>query len=345
MKRQKAKTTCNFLEDVPRIRLANLPTPIVELPNLSRVLGGPSIYIKRDDLTSLVLGGNKVRKLEFLIADAMNQGCDTIITAGRSQSNHACMTAAAALQSGIHPVLLLFDDYPAMDLGNLLIDRLLGAECHFFLGKEYDNVEIIIQKVADELRSEGKHPYIIPIGGASHIGCLGYIIGAQEIKEQLNSMGICPDVIIHASSTGGTLAGLEIGRRLFKLDVPIITMSVYRRSEELARRVVQEAKETIVYLNLNLRLTPSDLTIYDQYIGPGYGIVTKEVVNTIQLFARTEGIILDPVYSAKAAWGLVDLIAQGIFKSNQTVLFIHTGGIAGLFAKSPELVQIMLGRT
>jgi D-cysteine desulfhydrase family pyridoxal phosphate-dependent enzyme len=339
------KERSNLIEDIPRIRLANLPTPIVELPRLSRELGGPRIYIKRDDLTSLIFGGNKVRKLEFLIADALQQGCDTVITAGRSQSNHACLTAAAALQSGIHPVLLLFDDHPAMGTGNLLINKLLGAECRFFLGKDYEKVEILLQRVADELKLEGRHPYMIPIGGASHIGCLGYVLAAREIKEQLTSKGIRLDAIIHASSTGGTLAGLEIGRRLFKLDVPIITMSVYRRSEELARRVVQEAEETIVYLNLNLRLTPSDLTIYDQYIGPGYGIVTKEVVNTIQLFARTEGIILDPVYSAKAAWGVVDLIAQGIFKSNQTVLFIHTGGIAGLFAKSPELVQITLGRT
>ena len=345
MEQQNIKRTSNSIENIPRVRLAYLPTPIVKLTRLGQELGGPRIYIKRDDLTSLVLGGNKVRKLEFLIADAIQQGCDTVITAGRSQSNHACLTAAASLQSGIQPVLLLFDDRPTTDVGNLFIDRLLNAECRFFPEKEYERVETFLSQVAEELRSKGKHPYIIPIGGASPIGCLGYIIGAQEIKEQLNSMGICPDVIIHASSTGGTLAGLEIGRRLFKLDVPIITMSVYRRSEELARRVVQEAEETIVYLNLNLRLTPSDLTIYDQYIGPGYGIVTKEVVNTIQLFARTEGIILDPVYSAKAAWGLVDLMAQGIFKSNQTVLFIHTGGIAGLFAKSPELVQIMLGRT
>jgi D-cysteine desulfhydrase family pyridoxal phosphate-dependent enzyme len=335
----------NLIEHIPRIRLANLPTPIIEMPRLSRELGGPRIYVKRDDLTSLVLGGNKVRKLEFLIADAMNQGCDTIITAGRSQSNHACMTAAAALQSGIHPVLLLFDDHPAMDVGNLLIDRLLGAECRFFLGREYGNVEMMIQKVADELRSEGKHPYIIPIGGASPIGCLGYIFGAREIKEQLISRGIHPDVIVHASSTGGTLAGLEIGRRLFELDVPIITMSVYRSADELARRVIQEAKETIAYLNSDLSLRQSDLSIYDQYIGPGYGIVTQEVVKTIQLFARAEGILLDPVYSAKAAWGLVDLIAQGIFKSNQTVLFIHTGGIPGLFAKSPELVQIISRHT
>lgn len=214
-----------------------------------------------------------------------------------------------------------------------------------FLGREYGNVEMMIQKVADELRSEGKHPYIIPIGGASPIGCLGYIFGAREIKEQLISRGIHPDVIVHASSTGGTLAGLEIGRRLFELDVPIITTSVYRSADELARRVIQEAEETIAYLNSDLSLRQSDLSIYDQYIGPGYGIVTEEVVNTIQLFARTEGIILDPVYSAKAAWGLVDLIAQGIFKSNQTVLFIHTGGIPGLFAKSSELVQIISRHT
>jgi 1-aminocyclopropane-1-carboxylate deaminase/D-cysteine desulfhydrase-like pyridoxal-dependent ACC family enzyme len=255
------------------------------------------------------------------------------------------MTAAAALQSGIQPVLLLFDDHPAMDVGNLLIDKLLGAECRFFLEREYDNVQTMIEKVADELRLEGKNPYLIPIGGASPIGCLGYIFGAREIKEQINTTGICPDTIIHASSTGGTLAGLEIGRRLFELNVPVVTMSVYRSADELAKRVVQEAEETIKYLSLKLALKPSDLSIYDQYIGPGYGIVTEEVVSTIQLFARTEGIILDPVYSAKAAWGLVDLIAQGIFKSNQTVLFLHTGGIPGLFAKSPELVQIISRHT
>ncbi len=333
------KKALNFIKNIPRIRLANLPTPIIELQRLSRELGGPRLYIKRDDLTSLVLGGNKVRKLEFLIADAIQQGCDAVITAGRSQSNHACLTAAAAVQSGIHPVLLLFDDQPTVDAGNLFIDRLLDAECRFFPEKEYERVETFLFQVAEELKSKGKHPYVIPIGGANPIGCLGYIFGAQEIKKQLHSMGICPDVIIHASSTGGTLAGLEIGRRLFKLDVPTIAMSVYRGSEELARRVIQEAEETLAYLNLNLSLRPSDLTIYDQYIGAGYGIVTQEVVKTIQLFARTEGIILDPVYSAKAAWGLVDLVAKGYFKTDQTVLFIHTGGIPGLFAKTPQVLR------
>ena len=333
------KKASNFIKNIPRIRLANLPTPLHELPRLGRELGGPRIYIKRDDLTSLVLGGNKVRKLEFLIADAIQQGCDTVITAGRSQSNHACLTAAAALQSGIHPVLLLFDDHPTTDVGNLFIDRLLNAECRFFPEKEYERVETFLSQVAEELRSKGKHPYIIPIGGASPIGCLGYIFGAKEIKEQLNSMGIWPDVIVHASSTGGTLAGLEIGRRLFGLDVPVVTMTVYRPGQELASRVVREAEETIAYLGLNLTLRPSDLTIYDQYIGPGYGIVTEETVKTIQLFARTEGIILDPVYSAKAAWGMVDLIARGVYKQNQTVLFIHTGGIPGLFAKTPQILR------
>jgi D-cysteine desulfhydrase family pyridoxal phosphate-dependent enzyme len=339
MRKKQKESAFHFIENIPRIRLANLPTPLHELPRLSQELGGPRIYIKRDDLTSLVLGGNKVRKLEFLIADAMQQGCDTVITAGRSQSNHACLTAAACLQSGIHPVLLLFDDRPTTDIGNLFIDRLLNAECRFFPEKEYERVDAILSQVAEELGSKGKHPYIIPIGGASPIGCLGYILGAKEIKEQLNSMGIWPDVIVHASSTGGTLAGLEIGKRLFGLDVPVVTMTVYRPGQELANRVVRETEETIAYLGLNLTLKPSDLTIYDQYIGPGYGIVTEETVKTIQLFARTEGIILDPVYSAKAAWGMVDLIARGVFQQNQTVLFIHTGGIPGLFAKTSQILR------
>jgi D-cysteine desulfhydrase family pyridoxal phosphate-dependent enzyme len=285
------------------------------------------------------LGGNKVRKLEFLIADAIRQGCDTVITAGRSQSNHACLTAAASLQSGIHPVLLLFDDCLTTDVGNLLIDRLLNAECRFFAEKEYERVETFLSQVTEELRSKGKRPYVIPIGGASPIGCLGYILGAKEIKEQLHSMGIWPDVIVHASSTGGTLAGLEIGKRLFGLDVPVVTMTVYRPGQELANRVVREAEETIAYLGLNLTLKSSDLTIYDQYIGPGYGIVTEEIAKTIQLFARTEGIILDPVYSAKAAWGMVDLIARSVYQQNQTVLFVHTGGIPGLFAKAPQILR------
>jgi D-cysteine desulfhydrase family pyridoxal phosphate-dependent enzyme len=333
------KERSNLIEDIPRIRLANLPTPIVELPRLGRELGGPRIYIKRDDLTSLVLGGNKVRKLEFLIADAIQQGCDTVITAGRSQSNHACLTAAAALQSGIHPVLLLFDDHPTADVGNLFIDRLLDAECRFFPEKEYERVETFLFQVAEEFKSKGRHPYVIPIGGASPIGCLGYILAADEIKEQLNSMEIYPDFMIHASSSGGTLAGLEIGRRLFGLDVPVVTMTVYRPGQELAKRVVREAEKTIAHLGLNLTLRPSDLTIYDQYIGPGYGIVTEEIVRTIQLFARTEGIMLDPVYSAKAAWGLIDLIGRGVYQQNQTVLFIHTGGIPGLFAKTSQILR------
>lgn len=339
MEQQNIKRALNVIENIPRVRLAYLPTPIVKLARLSQELGGPHLYIKRDDLTSLVLGGNKVRKLEFLIGDAIQQGCDTVITAGRSQSNHACLTAAACLQSGIHPVLLLFDDRPTTDTGNLFIDKLLNAECRFFPEKEYERVETFLSQVAEELRSKGRHPYVIPIGGASPIGCLGYIFGAKEIKEQLKSMGIWPDVIVHASSTGGTLAGLEIGKRLVGLDVPVVTMTVYRSGQDLAKRVVREAEETIAYLGLNLTLRPSNLTIYDQYIGPGYGIVTEETVKTIQLFARTEGIILDPVYSGKAAWGMVDLIARGVFQQNQTLLFIHTGGIPGLFAKTPQILR------
>ncbi|MEW6522355.1 MAG: D-cysteine desulfhydrase family protein [Bacillota bacterium] len=316
------------LAAIPRVKLAHLPTPLEEATTLRRVLGGgPRILFKRDDATGLAVGGNKARKLEFLVADALKKGADTLITTGGPQSNHARMTAAAARRFGLEAVLVLTADSEPPKQGNLLLDYVLGAEVKFVAGDAAEAME----ETAAGLRARGKKPYIIPIGGSSPIGALGYVAGVQELAAQAFAAGVAVDHVVMASGSGGTQAGLELGAALFHFGT-VTGISISREKTSLAERIAGIANEAAHLLDVELSFDPSTIRVCDDYIGEGYAKVTPGGLESIRLVAQTEGIILDPVYTGKAMAGFLDLVRQGTFRDDETVVFLHTGGTPGLFA-------------
>ena len=312
--------------NIPRLRFAHLPTPVEALPRLSAQLGGPQLLVKRDDQTGLAFGGNKTRKLEFLVADAQAQGADLLITGGAAQSNHCRQTAAAAAKFGLACTLVLAGAPPARPSANLLLDLLLGATLVWTTPDARDETMI---RVAEEARIAGRVPYLIPYGGSNEIGALGYVFAMEELLRQ----DIQPDWIVVASSSGGTQAGLVVGARLFGYQGRILGISIDKPEVELSQKIVADlATRTARKLGESLTFTQADILVNDSYLGQGYGILSHREIEAIQIFARTEGLFLDPVYTARAAAGLLDLIRQGFFKSDETVLFWHTGGTPALFA-------------
>jgi D-cysteine desulfhydrase family pyridoxal phosphate-dependent enzyme len=304
--------------------LAHGPTPLEPLDRLSDWLGGPRLFVKRDDQTGLALGGNKARKLEHLCAEALAEGCDTLVTGGGPQSNHCRMTAAAAnrLGLGCHLALAGPTDRPT---GNLLLDHLLGAQLHATAAREYYEIEAAIVAVADEVRAAGRRPYAIPVGGASVTGALGYVDAARELTGQLDEP---LDWIVVADGSGGThaglLAGLDASTRILGVDVGT--------RPDLDQRVPELAAATAAALD---RPTPGgELHIDHTRFGAGYGKPTPECLEAIRAAARLEGLILDPVYTGKAMAGLIGWIREGRFGERQSVLFWHTGGAPALFAGS-----------
>ncbi|NLD43371.1 MAG: D-cysteine desulfhydrase family protein [Chloroflexi bacterium] len=322
---------------LPRVCLAHLPTPLEELPRLSARLGGPRILVKRDDATGLATGGNKARKLEYLIADALQQGADTIITCGAAQSNHARQTAAAAARCGLRCTLVLAPRAPVgLAAGNLLLDRLLGAQVRWAGDRDpYD----LMQEVAEEERSVGRHPYLIPTGGSNPIGAVGYVGAMEELAAQLRSRDIGVDHLVFATGSGGTQAGLLVGAEAVGFRGRIVGISVGPAAEELGPSVLSVAHLTAALLGRDSRLGPQDVVIHEGYRGGGYGVVAAAEREAIRLLAEQEGLLLDPVYTARAMAGLIDLVAQGEFRAGETVLFWHTGGQAGLFAEARALLS------
>lgn len=317
-----------------RFRLAALPTPLEELPRLREALGGarraPRILIKRDDLTGLAFGGNKARKLEFLVADAQRAGATVLVTTGAVQSNHARMTAAAACKAGLRAVLVLSGKAAGPPQGNLLLDELLGAEVR--LG-EADAVP----PVMEELRGRGERPYLIPIGGSSAVGALGYVLGTLELVTQLAERGETPSRLYYASGSRGTQAGLELGARLYSAPYRLHGIAVSGGEPEKTARAVRIASEAAALLGVEARLRPEDLLTDHGYIGEGYGIVTEGCREAIRMLAREEGILLDPVYTGKAMAGLLDHLRRGEIEPHETVVFLHTGGAPALFAYAGEI--------
>lgn len=322
--------------DAPRVRLGHLPTPIQELPRLARRLGGPRLLVKRDDLTGLATGGNKTRKLEYLMADALQQDARTVITAGAAQSNHARQTAAAAARCGLRCVLVLSPRAPAAPNGNLLIDRLVGARIRWSGDRDPYTV---MQEVAEEERSAGRRPYLIPVGGSNAIGATAYVAAMHEALEQLAALGVEADRIVFASGSGGTHAGLAVGARSAGYTGEVVAVSVARPRDELAHTVASIAELTAAFVGLDVRVGPDDLTILDDYLGEGYGILGPPEREAIRLAAECEGLLLDPVYTGRAMAALVDRIAGGDYGPEETVLFWHTGGTAALFAYATELLS------
>ena len=309
-----------------RIVLAHLPTPIEPLPKLTKLLQGPQLFIKRDDLTGLGLGGNKTRKLEYLAANALAQGCRTLVTTGALQSNHCRQVAAAAARLGLGCILVLAGEDPGIRQGNLLLDELSGAKLVFVPKEERDQR---LQQAFAQADEDGLQPYLIPYGGSNPIGVQGYIQAMQELQDQ----NLQPDWIILASSSGGTQAGLVLGAKQTSFSSRILGISVDKPANELMQTILALANQTAAWLGIDKKIESEDVLVNGAYCQAGYGILQPAEVEAICLFARTEGILLDPVYTGRAAAGLIDLIRKGFFSPDETVLFWHTGGIPAVFAE------------
>lgn len=319
---------------IPRIDITHAPTPLEFAPGLSDELGC-NLYIKRDDCTGLAGGGNKTRKLEYLLADAQQQGADTLVTIGDLQSNHARQTAAAAAKFGYRCELVLRDvagtpkaDY--YDNGNVLLDNLLGAGIHRLELEEDSN--IYAESLIGKLKSDGRKPYLIPSGGSNVIGSLGYVRCAHEILQQIAEQNITIDQIVLASGSAGTQAGLLAGLIAVESDIPVLGITVSRPSQDQQQLVESLLEQTLSFLGLDTGRAKGRVVANGDYYGEGYGIATEAMINAVKRCARLEGLLLDPVYSGKGMAGLIDLCEIGDIAPGSNQLFIHTGGSAGLFA-------------
>lgn len=325
------------LDHLPRQRLASLPTPLQPLERLSKALGGPQIWIKRDDQTGLALGGNKARKLEFLVADALRQGCDTLVTAGAAQSNHCRQTAAAAAASGLDCHLVLGGEPPAAPNGNLLLDQLLGASVHWSGPARRGET---LERVVAALHDDGRHPYAIPYGGSNALGALGFVAAAEELRDQLRAEALQLDTIVIASSSGGTQAGLAAGLRLLDMEIELVGIGIDKG--EAGDAPYREQLATLASAAARLAgsdtlFAEDDFIVDEGYLGAGYGIPGDLEREAIGLLARSEGILVDPVYTGRAFGGMLDQIRQGRWGADQTLLFWHTGGAPALFHHAAEL--------
>ena len=320
------------LDALPRFSLVSLPTPLHELSRLSQRLRGPQLLVKRDDLTGLAFGGNKARKLEFLIGDALSAGADTVVTAGASQSNHCRQTAAAAASVGMRCILVLRGDPPAGCTGNILLDRLLGAELRF--SGQRSREEVMDEIVASELK-QGRNPYPIPLGGSNALGAVAFALAVEELLWQTD---VRFDRIIFASSSGGTQAGLIAGAHLLGFHGQILGISVDEPLERLKEIVAPVARETIRLFGGSAAIGIAEVDASADYLGGGYGVLGAPEREAIRLFARSEGILLDPVYTGRAAAGMIDMIRRGVIGKDEVILFWHTGGTPALWAYADELL-------
>jgi D-cysteine desulfhydrase len=310
-------------------------TPIEAAARFSNVLGGPNIYIKRDDLLGLSGGGNKTRKLEFLVADAIDQGADTLITCGAVQSNHCRLTLAAAVKEGLKCRLVLEErvagSYHPGASGNNFLYRLLGVESITVVPGGSD-MAAAMQKAADEVAAEGGKAYIIPGGGSNPIGATGYVACAEEILTQLFDLGLKIARVVCASGSTGTHAGLVTGFYGNNANIPVIGINVSRTKEDQEPLVYDLIQKTAAHVGIRAEIPREAVVCFGDYVGPGYSLPTPLMVEAVKLLARSEGILLDPVYTGKAMAGLVDLVRKGYFKSDENILFVHTGGSPALYA-------------
>lgn len=328
------------LSRFPRVSLAHLPTPLEHMPRLTAELGGPQIWVKRDDCTGLATGGNKTRKLEFSLAAAIEEGADTIVTVGALQSNHVRQTVAATCKLGLSCEVLLEHrvqdpgDYYA-NSGNVFLDRLFGANLHEHpAGTDFDAA---MQEVAEEVRSKGGKPYIIPGGASDKIGALGYVNCAFELLSQANDQGLVIDHLITATGSAGTQAGLIVGLKAMNSNVPLLGIGVSAAQAAQEEKVFELAVETADYIGASGVVQREDVVANCDYVGDGYGIPTESMNEAIIMLARTEGLLFDPVYSGKGLAGMIDLIRRGEYSKSQNIVFLHTGGSVALFAYADQL--------
>lgn len=331
-----------YLSSRPKENLGFFPTPLHKLEKLSDELG-VNLYLKRDDMTGFSLfGGNKIRKLEYLIGDAVAKGCDTVFTFGATQSNHAMQTVTACRRYGLKPILYLVAivEPSEEDLrANMLIDKVLGAEIHIVSmdGKteeEADELAVeLAQKHLETLESQGHKCYMVPMGGASEIGSAGFISGFVELNDQLEKIGEKADYLFHSSGTGGTLAGLAAGKKLLDSDTSIISINASPKPPEHYAKIAKLATNALAYLGSDKTVSEQDLNFDQNYYAPGYEIPNEGASNAIKQLARTEGILLDPVYTGKAFAGMLDYIRTKKIPAGSNVIFWHTGGVTALFAE------------
>ncbi len=319
----------------PRRRYTEGRTPIEKLSRLSAELGGPTIYIKRDDLLGLTSGGNKTRKLEFLVADALDKGADTLVTCGAVQSNHCRLTLAAAVKEGLKCRLVLEErverSYDADASGNNFLFRLLGVE-EVRVVPGGSNMDTEMAVVADGLKSEGRKPYVIPGGGSNPIGATGYVACALEILSQTFESEIAIDRVVTASGSSGTHAGLVTGFEGANASIPVVGINVSRPKDAQEEKVYDLVRQTSGRLGVRSEIPRDKVLCFGDYVGPGYSLPTPEMGEAIRMLARLEGVLLDPVYTGKTMAGLIDLARKGFFKKDQNILFIHTGGSPALYA-------------
>jgi D-cysteine desulfhydrase len=314
------------MKPIARLNFAHLPTPIEELPRLTAALGGPRILVKRDDQTGLAFGGNKTRKLEFLVAEAREQGADMLISAGAIQSNHCRQTVAAAARFGFDCTLVLTGERPAQPSANFLLDQLFGAE--IITVPDRKDRDRVLQETFDKAVAAGKKPYLVPYGGSSVTGAMGYTFAMEELMKQ----NVNPDWIVFGTSSGGTHAGIVLGQRLFGFKGKALGISIDESVADLKKNISALATRASEKLGERIEFTGDDVLANDDYCQAGYGVFGEGEREAIKLFAGTEGLLLDPVYTGRAAAGMIDLIRKGYFRKDETVLFWHTGGQPALFA-------------
>ena len=328
-----------MLSKFPRVSLAHLPTPLEHLPRLSEHLGGPNIYVKRDDCTGLASGGNKTRKLEYSMAAALEEGADTIITVGAVQSNHVRQTAAAACKLGLKCEVLLehriadpSENYAGS--GNVLLDKIFGANLREYPGGT--DFEKAMAEVEDEVRAQGGKPYIIPGGASNKIGALGYVNCAIELLGQIEEQGLDIGHIVTATGSAGTQGGLIVGLKAMKSTIPLLGIGVNIPQQDQEEKVFNLACETAEYIGKPGCVSREDVVANCNYVGEGYGVPTESMNEAVLMLARTEGLLFDPVYSGKGLAGMIDLIRNGTLGGGN-IVFLHTGGSAALFAYADQL--------
>ena len=326
-------------ERLERVPLAHTPTPLEPLPRLAEHLGGPALYVKRDDGTGLAFGGNKTRKLEFLMADALAHGADTVITVGGVQSNHVRQTVAAAAKLGLKAEAVLCDivegrDREYFQSGNVLLDRLMGATVHVIEASV--DATGYMEDLAETVRRRGGTPYIVPMGGSNPIGALGYVRCAEEIAAQGADIGVTH--VIHATGSAGTQSGLAGGLAALGSSLVLLSIGVKPSNGAVRRDVEAIVPGVLDLLGVEAEVPAAHFHVNEDYSGPGYGLPTDEMIEAVTTVARLEGLLLDPVYTGKAMAGLFDLARTGMLGAEDTVVFVHTGGAPGLFAY-PSLFQ------
>ncbi len=323
-----------------RLPLARLPTPIQAMTRLGKEYG-INLYLKRDDQTGTLTSGNKIRKLEFLVREALDQQCDILVTCGALQSNHARATAAVAARMGLKCLLVLRGNPQELFQGNILLDRLLGADIFYVTPEEYQQIDEVFASIDQRLRKSGRKPYLIPEGGSSALGAFGYVAAVEELYHQLKAQGLRVDSMVCAVGSGGTYAGLLLGKKLLGLPVEIYGINVGDTAEYFQNRILGIIEKAIQLYRLPVEVKKEEIQIIEGYVGLGYGQSQAQELELIRDVARKEGIILDPVYTGKAMYGLLDQLRKQPKRFGQNVLFLHTGGLFGLFGISKDLSGIL----